>query len=100
VTPPSTRARGRFPPPPERAPALSRPPASTLASDLLARLAPPVLAVHAGAGSRAKRWDTAGFVQVANWWRSAGGTALTVAGPAEAGETPMLGPPEARDWPL
>jgi ADP-heptose:LPS heptosyltransferase len=39
-------------------------------------------------------------VQVANWWRSAGGTALTVAGPAEAGETPMLGPPEARDWPL
>jgi ADP-heptose:LPS heptosyltransferase len=94
------RALGLVPASPEPAPARFRPPVSTLASDLLARLAPPVLAVHAGAGSRAKRWDTAGFVQVANWWRSAGGTALTVAGPAEAGETPMLGPPEARDWPL
>jgi heptosyltransferase-2 len=95
------RALGLVPASPEPAPARFRPPLmSTLASDLLARLAPPVLAVHPGAGSRAKRWDTAGFVQVANWWRSAGGTALTVAGPAEAGETPMLGPAEARDWPL
>lgn len=75
-------------------------PASGAAAQLLGRLTAPVLAVHAGAGSRAKRWDNAGFVQVANWWRSAGGTALTIAGPAEAAEAPMLGPPEARDWPL
>jgi len=94
------RALGLVPASPEPAPARFRPPTSALASDLLTRLPPPVLAVHPGAGSRAKRWDTAGFVQVANWWRSAGGTALTVAGPAEAGETPMLGPPEAREWPL
>ena len=100
VTADYIRALGLVPASPEPAPARFRPPVSAPASDLLARLAPPVLAVHAGAGSRAKRWDTAGFVQVANWWRSAGGTALTVAGPAEAGETPMLGPPEARDWPL
>ena len=94
------RALGLVPALPEPAPARIRPPASRLAAELLARLAPPVLAVHPGAGSRAKRWDNAGFVQVANWWRSAGGTAVVVAGPAEAGEAPMLGPPEARDWPL
>jgi ADP-heptose:LPS heptosyltransferase len=85
---------------PEPVPVRIRPRASALASALLARLAAPVLVVHAGAGSRAKRWDNAGFVQVANWWRAAGGTAVVVAGPAEAGEAPMLGPPEARDWPL
>ena len=94
------RALGLAPALPEPAPARIRPPASRLAAELLSRLAPPVLAVHPGAGSRAKRWDGAGFVQVANWWRSAGGTAVIVAGPAEAGEAPMLGPPEARDWPL
>jgi ADP-heptose:LPS heptosyltransferase len=94
------RALGLVPASPEPAPPRVRPPASALAADLLAHLAPPVLAVHAGAGSRAKRWDNAGFVQVANWWRSAGGSVVIIAGPAEAGEAPMLGPPEARDWPL
>ena len=94
------RALGLVPASPEPAPARIRPPMSAMASSLLAHLAPPVLAVHPGAGSRAKRWDNAGFVQVANWWRSAGGAAVVIAGPAEAGEAPMLGPPEARDWPL
>jgi len=94
------RVLGLVPASPEPAPARIRPPLSALASDLLAHLAAPVLALHAGAGSRAKRWDNAGFVQVANWWRSAGGAAVIIAGPAEAGEAPMLGPPEARDWPL
>ena len=94
------RALGLAPASPEPSPARIRPPTSALAADLLGRLAPPVLALHAGAGSRAKRWDNAGFVQVANWWRSQGGAAVIVAGPAEAGEAPMLGPPEARDWPL
>jgi ADP-heptose:LPS heptosyltransferase len=94
------RALGMVPASPEPPAPHVRPPLSALASDLLTSLAPPVLAVHAGAGSRAKRWDNAGFVQVANWWRSAGGTTVIVAGPAEAGEAPMLGPPEARDWPL
>jgi heptosyltransferase-3 len=94
------RALGLVPASPEPLPAQIRPPASSLASDLLAHLPATVLAVHAGAGSRAKRWDNAGFVQVANWWRSSGGAAVIIAGPAEAGEAPMLGPPEARDWPL
>src|SRR4029077_16556582 len=44
--------------------------------------------------------DIAGFVQVAHWWRSRGGSVATIAGPAEAGEPPALGAPEVRDWPL
>ena len=94
------RALGLMPAASEPMPARVRPPTSAIAADLLGRLPAPVLALHAGAGSRAKRWDGAGFVQVANWWRSQGGAAVIVAGPAEAGEAPMLGPPEARDWPL
>ena len=76
------------------------PPASAAADALLAPLPHPVLAVHPGAGGRAKRWDVAGFVQVAHWWRSQGGSVVALAGPAEAGEPPALGGPEARDWPL
>jgi heptosyltransferase-3 len=67
---------------------------------LWSRLGAPVLAVHAGAGARAKRWDAAGFVQVAQWWRGAGGTVVSIAGPAEADEPPVLGAPEVREWPL
>src|SRR5206468_2845039 len=58
-----------------------------------ARLAAPLLAVHPGAGWRAKRWDIAGFVQVAHWWRSRGGAVAANAGPAGAGEPPALGAP-------
>jgi heptosyltransferase III len=76
------------------------PPASDAADALWSDLADPVLAIHPGAGARAKRWDVAGFVQVAHWWRAAGGQVVTVAGPAEAGEPPALGLPEVRDWPL
>jgi len=60
----------------------------------------PVFAIHPGAGARAKRWDVAGFVQVAQWWRSGGGSVLELAGPAEAGEAPVLGAPTIRDWAL
>jgi heptosyltransferase-3 len=76
------------------------PPASAAADELLAQLTHPLLALHPGAGGRAKRWDVAGFVQVAHWWRSQGGSVVVLAGPAEAGEPPALGGPEARDWPL
>jgi ADP-heptose:LPS heptosyltransferase len=64
------------------------------------RLTDPVLAIHAGAGARTKRWDAAGFVQVAQWWRSEGGTVVGIAGPAESSEAPVLGAPEVRDWSL
>jgi ADP-heptose:LPS heptosyltransferase len=73
---------------------------SAAARHLLAGLRGPVLAIHPGAGSRAKRWDVAGFVQVAEWWRSAGGSVVELAGPAESGEAPVLGGPTVREWPL
>jgi len=76
------------------------PPRSAAADALLADVAGPVLVIHPGAGSRSKRWDIAGFVQVAHWWRAGGGAVLAVAGPAEAGEPAALGAPEVRDWPL
>ena len=75
-------------------------PASDATDALWRDLADPVLAIHPGAGARAKRWDVAGFVQVAHWWRAAGGHVVAIAGPAEAGEPPALGVPEVRDWPL
>jgi hypothetical protein len=76
------------------------PPPSAAAAALFAELRGPVLAIHPGAGSRAKRWDVAGFVQVAQWWRAAGGAVLAIAGPAEGDEAPVLGAPEVRDWAL
>jgi len=41
------------------------PPPSSAADARWAGLTAPILAVHPGAGGRAKRWDIAGFVQVA-----------------------------------
>lgn len=75
-------------------------PSSEVAERLWRDLDGPVLAMHPGAGGRAKRWDVAGFVQVAHWWRSTGGAVVEIAGPAEAGEPPVLNAPEVRDWPL
>lgn len=76
------------------------PGASPRAERFLASLPGPPLALHAGAGGRAKRWDAAGFVRVAEWWRAAGGVVLEVAGPAEAGEPAILGAPALREWAL
>jgi heptosyltransferase-2 len=76
------------------------PPPSPRADALLAACHGRVLAVHLGAGARAKRWDPAGFVQLAEAWRREGGAVVEIAGPAEAGEPPVLGAPLARDWPL
>jgi ADP-heptose:LPS heptosyltransferase len=77
-----------------------RPGTSAAADRLLAGDGAPVLALHPGAGARAKRWDVAGFVQLAHWWRAGGGRIVAIAGPAEAGEPPALGSPEVREWPL
>jgi ADP-heptose:LPS heptosyltransferase len=73
---------------------------SPRAERFLASLRGSFLAVHAGAGGRAKRWDAAGFVQVAEWWRASGGIVLEVAGPAEAGEPALLAAPALREWAL
>ncbi len=82
-------ARGRITPPP-----------SAAADALYASVAGPVLAVHAGAGARAKRWDRSGLVDVARWWCAGGGSAVAIAGPAEALEPSPDGMPEVRDWSL
>lgn len=58
------------------------------------------LVVHPGAGAPGKRWDPAGFVQVAHWWRQTGGTVVEIAGPAEADAAPLLGGEMARDLDL
>lgn len=58
------------------------------------------LVVHPGAGASGKRWDPAGFVQVAHWWRRTGGTVVELAGPAEADAAPLLGGAMARDLDL
>jgi heptosyltransferase-2 len=76
------------------------PPVSARTDAFLAPLDGPVLAVQIGAGARAKRWDPVGFVQLAEWWRHDGGTVVEIAGPAEAGDAPVLGAPLAREWPL
>ena len=77
-----------------------RPPASDRAQGLLAAESRPILAVHPGAGARGKRWDPAGFVQVAHWWVRHGGVTVEIAGPAEASEAPLLGDLVAREWAL
>jgi ADP-heptose:LPS heptosyltransferase len=73
---------------------------SARADALLGRLPRPLLALHTGAGGRAKRWDAAGFVQVGEWWRAEGGAVLEIAGPAESGELSLLGATSVREWPL
>jgi len=75
-------------------------PPSPRAETLVEALPGPLLAVHAGAGARAKRWDPAGFVQVSRWWQATVGSVVEVAGPAEAEAPDFLGAPTARDWPL
>ncbi len=60
----------------------------------------PRLAVHAGAGSAAKRWAAAGFDAVARRWREAGGGVIDVAGPAERGLAPLAGAHRVDAWSL
>lgn len=74
--------------------------ASPVADALVDRLPGALLAVHAGAGAHGKRWDPAGFVQVAYWWQATVGSVVEIAGPAEAEAPAFLGAPTARDWPL
>jgi heptosyltransferase III len=76
------------------------PPPSDRTTALLAALGGSVLALHPGAGTRAKRWDVAGFVQVAHWWEARGGRVAVLLGPAEAGEPAIPLGTEVREWPL
>lgn len=56
---------------------------------MLAAVRRPVLAVHAGAGSPAKRWATAGFRDVADRWRARGGDVIEIVGPADLALPPV-----------
>jgi len=73
---------------------------SPAADAVWAALAGPVLALHAGAGGRSKRWAAEGFAQLGARWCAAGGSVVTVAGPAEQGDLPVADGPVVCDWPL
>lgn len=76
------------------------PPRSAAADALWTGLGGPVLAMHPGAGATAKRWAACGFAGVAAWWRRAGGSVVTIAGPAESQDPPVTDGPVVRTWPL
>jgi len=65
------------------------PPASERVDAVLRTARRPVLALHAGAGSAAKRWDPDGFAAVAAEWARRGDV-LELVGPADH-ELPALG---------
>jgi heptosyltransferase III len=67
---------------------------------LTARLGRPILAIHRGAGARAKRWAPGAFAAVVSSWRSAGGSVVELLGPAEADDEPLPGSVPVPDWSL
>ena len=75
-------------------------PPSERAAELLASVAAPVLVVHRGAGARSKRWAAAGFAALGRWWRSSGGSVITLVGPAEIDDPVAADGPCAWAWPL
>jgi ADP-heptose:LPS heptosyltransferase len=46
----------------------------------------PLLVIHPGSGSLAKRWSRPGFREIARRWRERAGAVVVVLGPAEEGE--------------
>jgi ADP-heptose:LPS heptosyltransferase len=66
-----------------------RVPASLRIERTLARLGRPLLAVHGGAGSAAKRWACEGFRDVASRWRAEGGDVIELVGPADGAVAPI-----------
>jgi ADP-heptose:LPS heptosyltransferase len=76
------------------------PPDSVRAAAFVEGLRRPLLAVHRGAGSPAKRWALDGFADIASWWRRSRGDVIELLGPAEAGEPPLTGAQTASGWAL
>lgn len=76
------------------------PPASAAAASLAARVARPVLAIHRGAGARAKRWAPEAFAAVTAAWRRTRGDVIELLGPAEHADEPLAGTTVVRDWAL
>jgi hypothetical protein len=73
---------------------------SVVARSVTARLVRPILAIHRGAGARAKRWAPDGFAAVAAAWRRTHGDVVELLGPAEAEDEPLAGTVPVRDWRL
>jgi len=76
------------------------PPASPRADALVGRVTRPVLAIHRGAGSPAKRWTRDGFVAVVTEWTRTRGDVIELLGPAKAGDDPLAVTVPVRDWEL
>jgi len=60
----------------------------------------PVLALHRGAGSAAKRWVDEGYRAVARWWSGRRGKILEVVGPADSDDPLEHSDALVRDRPL
>jgi hypothetical protein len=72
---------------------------SSIARDLVDGVARPLLVVHRGAGTPAKRWARDAFAAVVSAWLRRGGV-VDLAGPAEAGDEALDGAVAVRDWSL
>jgi ADP-heptose:LPS heptosyltransferase len=59
-----------------------------------------VLVLHAGAGSRTKRWAPGGFARLAERWQAAGGALVELVGPADGDVPPIAGARRIVAWPL
>ncbi|MGH7894254.1 MAG: glycosyltransferase family 9 protein [Candidatus Binatia bacterium] len=77
-----------------------RAPRSRRAAELVTGLRRPVLVVHSGAGSEAKRWAPTGFAAVADAWRRAGGEVVHVTGPADSALPRFGGAVPVVEWAL
>ncbi len=75
-------------------------PGSARARALTAPLRRPLLAIHRGAGARAKQWAPQAFATVAAAWRNDRGDVVELLGPAETADQPLAGAVPARDWSL
>jgi ADP-heptose:LPS heptosyltransferase len=73
------------------------PPATPAVEALLHGARRPLLGLHQGAGSPAKRWAADGFHDIARRWHAAGGDVIEIIGPADHGLPPTPGARRAAD---
>jgi ADP-heptose:LPS heptosyltransferase len=74
--------------------------ASADAAAVLAPLRRPCLAIHGGAGGRAKRWDPTGYAAVARSWARRHGDVVSIVGPADLDLPDLPSAITIRGWEL